>query len=103
MPKKGVSKSDKLKRTIEYLYEKREPFMLKDLERDLPKAKGIIAQVCGCVFTAPCPLSLPVCPFIQHVFVQSIPIHFCVCMCVPLVLLVVDWWVLAIIFVCQRK
>ena len=46
MPKKGVSKSDKLKRTIEYLYEKREPFMLKDLERDLPKAKGIISQVC---------------------------------------------------------
>jgi hypothetical protein len=69
MPKKGVSKSDKLKRTIEYLYEKREPFMLKDLERDLPKAKGIIAQVCGCVFIAPCLLSLPVCPSIQHVFV----------------------------------
>ncbi len=29
--KKPVSRADKLKRTMDYLYEKREPFMLKDL------------------------------------------------------------------------
>jgi hypothetical protein len=45
MPKKGVSKDEKRSRAMQYLYEKKEPFMLKDLERDLPKFKGIIGQV----------------------------------------------------------
>lgn len=44
MPKKGVTKDEKRTRAMQYFFEKKEPFMLKDLERDLPKSKGIIGQ-----------------------------------------------------------
>ena len=42
--RKGVSKDEKRSRTIEYFYEKKEPFIMKELEKDLFKIKGIVAQ-----------------------------------------------------------
>eukprot|EP00996_Jenningsia_fusiforme_P002531 NODE_3356_length_993_cov_17.047669_g3084_i0.p1 GENE.NODE_3356_length_993_cov_17.047669_g3084_i0~~NODE_3356_length_993_cov_17.047669_g3084_i0.p1 ORF type:complete len:206 (+),score=52.26 NODE_3356_length_993_cov_17.047669_g3084_i0:125-742(+) len=40
--KRGLSPEEKIERTKDYLLEKQEPFTLKELERLLPKAKGII-------------------------------------------------------------
>jgi hypothetical protein len=42
--KKGVSYEEKRKRTMDFLMEKRDFFMLRELEKLLPKEKGIVSQ-----------------------------------------------------------
>ncbi|XXQ31842.1 Mnd1 HTH domain-containing protein [Plasmodiophora brassicae] len=42
--KKGLSHDEKRKRMCEFFYEKKEVMVLKELEKQLPKVKGIVAQ-----------------------------------------------------------
>lgn len=42
--RKGVSYEEKRKRTMDFLMEKRDFFMLRELEKMLPKEKGIVSQ-----------------------------------------------------------
>ncbi len=44
MAKKPLTVDEKRKRALEYLMEKRDFFMLRELEKSLPKEKGIVSQ-----------------------------------------------------------
>eukprot|EP00906_Rhabdomonas_costata_P001138 RCo001745 len=57
--KRGLSADEKVQKTKEFLLEKREPFTLKELERLLPKAKGVVFQsVKECLAVLQVPLTL---------------------------------------------
>ena len=42
--KKGLSLEEKRRKTMEYFYETKDVFLLKDLEKILPKSKGITSM-----------------------------------------------------------
>lgn len=43
--RKGLSHEEKRSKMLELLYEKKDFFMLKELEKMAPKEKGVISQV----------------------------------------------------------
>lgn len=42
--KKGLSLEEKRQKTMEYFYETKDVFLMKDLEKILPKSKGITSM-----------------------------------------------------------